>query len=30
MVGYKGNLETGEIEEFLDPDFSFEFSIGPR
>jgi outer membrane protein assembly factor BamB len=29
-LGYKGNLETGEIEEFLEPDFSFEYSIGTR
>ena len=30
QLGYKGNLQTGEIEEFLEPDFSFEYSIGTR
>ena len=29
-IGYKGNLVTGEIEEFLIPDFSFEHSIAGR
>lgn len=30
LLGYKGNIQTGEIEEFLEPDFSFEYSIGTR
>jgi len=30
LLGYKGDIRTGEIEEFLEPDFSFEFSIDIR
>jgi len=30
LVGYKGNLQTGEIEEFLIPNFSFEHIIDVR
>ncbi|NOQ27851.1 MAG: PQQ-binding-like beta-propeller repeat protein [Bacteroidales bacterium] len=29
-VGHKGDIQTGEIEEFLEPKFSFEYSIGNR
>ncbi len=29
-VGYRGNIYTGEKEEFLVPDFSLEFSYGNR
>ena len=29
-VGYKGSMETGEIEQFLVPDFSFDHVYGER
>lgn len=29
-VVYKGNIETGEIEEFIIPDFTLEYIIGTR
>lgn len=29
-IGYKGNLETGEIEEYITPNFTLEHIIGDR